>query len=780
MNSIFDSELKEFLFYEIPKNIKGSVFAILLKEIDSITTIEKTCNCQLSGKIYEYFIGRDATAISELGAYFTNNHITNFICNEISPSLNEDGSIHTMIDMFGGSGGFTTGYIKHLQENFAGKINWTTQLSNVYHYDINEDVIKTAALEFFCLTGQIPDMNNMKYKNSFVDEFYGSNNKPQKFHYILTNPPYGGDKSKKSDAQVKREKIKDYIKKEMKTLDDKDVIAKRNAQLQEIERLDKQEKLESEKTKVSLKTCSQRIKQFAKRYNLKANDKEACSLILIMELLEENGTAVGVLKEGVFFDKKYKDLRKCLIENFNVRKIVSVPQDQFENTSTKTSIVIFDNTEEKTSQIEFSELIVEKYEDDIFEENNGNIVLVENKGDIKSVYEQYKAIAFVEDVVANDTSPLISQYYEKQPYIANDGFDLIPISDLCEIESGTSITKSVSVGGKYPVYGGGEATFYTDEYNRLENTILVSKTGMSKKCVRVLPFKVFLNSNGLSVMLKKNNDLLQRFIGYFMLSELCQNFIYEHCAKGSCQKALVMPLFSKLPIPIPRNINEISQIVNKMSYMYERKSVLEQKICNMEQEVIQQLKNLQSTFPIKQLNDLCRFKDGFDFYRKDMDDKKKHIQGYNLPILGIGGNIADYAVLNDKYNDYIAHRGDIVIGTKGTCGKVCKVSVEKAYYKHGIIKLYDFKYVSKDYLYYYLRMKLSSEYIEKNTNGSIVSILTLNTLKNIDIQIPSSAVQYELDERFKELNSMTSNIVELEEQFGKMIDELTDKAVVSV
>ena len=35
-------------------------------------------NVQLSGKIYEYFIGRDETAISELGAYFTDRHITKY------------------------------------------------------------------------------------------------------------------------------------------------------------------------------------------------------------------------------------------------------------------------------------------------------------------------------------------------------------------------------------------------------------------------------------------------------------------------------------------------------------------------------------------------------------------------------------------------------------------------------------------------------------------------------------------------------------------------------
>ena len=46
-----------------------------------------------------------------------------------------------------------------------------------------------------------------------------------------------------------------------------------------------------------------------------------------MDMLEIGGTAIGVLKEGVFFNSCYTDIRKCLVENFNVREIISVPAD---------------------------------------------------------------------------------------------------------------------------------------------------------------------------------------------------------------------------------------------------------------------------------------------------------------------------------------------------------------------------------------------------------------------------------------------------------------------
>lgn len=162
LDSIKASKIEYLLFYEIPRTMKSYTFNHLIQEIDKITEIEKKCNVLLSGKIYEYFIGRDETAISELGAYFTDRHITDFIYNKIKPSLNENNTIKSMIDMFGGSGGFTTGYINYIVKNYFNKVNWKKEINNVHHYDMNEDVIKSAGLEFFCLTGEIIDL---KIKN---------------------------------------------------------------------------------------------------------------------------------------------------------------------------------------------------------------------------------------------------------------------------------------------------------------------------------------------------------------------------------------------------------------------------------------------------------------------------------------------------------------------------------------------------------------------------------------------------------------------------------------
>lgn len=552
IDAINDSKLSRLLFYDIPRNIKGSTFAHLIKEVNKIKNIEKTCNVLLSGKIYEYFIGRDESAISELGAYFTDRHIVDYIYSKIDLTIGENGEIDTMIDMFGGSGGFTTGYVDNMIKKYGDKINWNNELKKVYHYDMNEDVIKTAGLELFCLTGVIPDMEtNLKYKNSFRDEFEG-----MKFKKIITNPPYGGDKKNKSDIQNKRDKIKKYIENELKDIDDEKMIKIRRRQLKKIEEIEKQEKKDIEMNKVTLKSCSARIQRYAYNNKLDGKDKESTSLILMMDMLEENGTAVGVLKEGVFFDKKYKKLRKCLIENFNVREIISIPQDQFENTSTKTSIVIFDNTEKKTENIKFSNLVVERYDEDKFGEINNEIVLIENKGDIRCVKDITNVTVSVGDISDDNDIILDGKHYNGIKIIAGDGYNLVKLGKICSFS--TKSKRKASFGdteGKYNFYTSSDKVQKCDIADYKGKSLLIGTGGNS--CLHLTSNK-FSCSGDTLILTHENIEYI-----YYIVSILWQTI--KNNMKGSTIKHISKKMVERFEIPVPESIDHINKWIEKIS-----------------------------------------------------------------------------------------------------------------------------------------------------------------------------------------------------------------------
>jgi type I restriction-modification system DNA methylase subunit len=776
LDSISNSPIKKLLFYEIPKSMIGPTFSYLIKEIEKITVIEKTCNVLLSGKIYEYFIGRDESAISELGAYFTDRHIVDYIYKKLDPEINEDGSINSMIDMFGGSGGFTTGYINYLNDKY-NNINWKNNINKVYHFDMNEDVIKSAGLEFFCLTGVLPNMeDNLKYKNSFTDEFNS-----KKFMNVITNPPYGGDKTSQSDTQIKRKKIKEYIKKELLTIKDELKIKTRLRQIKKIEDQEKQEKKDSDKTKVSVEMCSDRIRKYAKDNKLTGNDKESSSLILIMDMVDVNGTAIGVLKEGVFFNKTYKDIRKCLVENFNVREIISVPQDQFENTSTKTSIVIFDNTKEKTSKVKFSELTVEKYTEDKFEEINIkndknewelNIILTENKDDICGISDNLISEATKDEIVKNLICSLNGKDYNKKEIVVGEGYELKKIDDICEF---TKYKSQKPSDGEFNYYTCSNTIKKCSDGNINGEYILIGTRGTITEALHYYNGKFGCGDN---MLIFNSNTINNKYIYNILLStkEQIKNYI-----NGSTIPMISLSQFKNIQIPVPKSKQKITEWVNKISKPYDKKNKNEELIMKLEEQIRNKIKDIGENEDCDEveLGSICQLKDGYDFYRDEMDDRKIFIEGENLPLLKISNEINDYVKINKKYDNFIVNKNDIIIGTKGTCGKVRKVIIDKGYFKHGVLKIMNLQ-LNKDYLFYYLLDVLDETLIKKMTQTSVLANMKKETLLKLKIKIPKNKkVIKDLEPLFQEIEKLQTEMKEAESQYKKLIKELSEEAIPS-
>jgi type I restriction-modification system DNA methylase subunit len=746
------------IFYEIPKNIKSTIFEYLIKEIENITKIERNCNVLLSGKIYEYFIGRDESAISELGAYFSDRHIVNFALHKLNPLLNVDGSVSTMIDMFGGSGGFTTGYIDYLKENYS-QIDWTNEINKIYHYDMNEDVIKSAGLEFFCLTSALPNLHNLQYKNSFTDNF---DNK--KFKYILTNPPYGGDKNKKSDVQIKRDKVKEYIKKERITIKDEELKKRRLMQLKIIETQEKQEKKEQDKLKVSIDACSPRIQNFAKKFELTGNDKESCSLILIMDMLEEGGTAVGILKEGVFFNKTYKDIRKCLIENFNVREIISVPQDQFENTSTKTSIVIFDNSEEKTSEVLFSDLVVEKYKEDKFIEIDGIIYLEENKGDIKKngVISASVSVASKEEILANPIYSLNGKDYNKKELIVGEGYELIKLGDECKCLTTTKhCTNIAKSSGKFKFYNSSQnSDLYVDFCEVKDYSIILGQGGN----FNIHFDKDFTPSKHVCVIQssEKNIELLKYF--YYIIPEIQKYFI----TNGSTIRWLNKTNIKDFNIPIPKSKQKITEWVNKISKPYTKKNKNEELIMKLEEQIKNKIKTIEENEECKEYNfdDICDTKKGKQL------SKEKFKTGI-IPVIGGGISPTGY------HNEYNMPENTILCSSSGNnAGFISKYNT-KIWASDCFAIIPKNITITNDYLYYLLKIK--QDEIFNYQNGSAQPHIYSSDLnKHIKLKLPKNKqLIKDFEPLFQQIETLQTELKEAEELYKKLIKELSEEAIPS-
>ena len=782
LNELYEKPLlKDFLFYEIPKNIKSDVFRYLIGEINDITRIEKESNVLLSGKVYEYFVGRDESAISELGAFFTNPIIVGYTIGKVNPQLDSNGNVPSMIDMFGGSGGFTTGYVNYMKEQYPN-IDWMTNVNNIFHYDINEDVLKAAALEIFCLTGKIPNMANIAYKNSFKTEFV------ERPKYILTNPPYGGDKNKKTQAQEKRDILKKHIMSSPKLKE------KHSKQLKFILSEERKEKKAKDKNKVSLETCSQHIIDYAKKHGLTGNDKESCSLILLMAMLGEGGTCAGVLKEGVMFDKKYKGLRKCLIENFNVREVVSIPADQFENTTTKTSLVIFDNTEQKTSAIKFSKLDVVKYTENKIEEKNGCLVLTEMAGDISGCQEVAVSTATIQDVQQNPIYSLNGKDYNKTEIVCGEDYELVELGSICELENGNAFKSTQYKETGIPMFtikhlpdcNLSDCHYITqnEKYSNFiinKNDILIALSGntIGKYGIYLNDFPSYLNQRVAKITI--SDIVTNKFIYYIFNAIDIQNKILNE-SNSSAQPNISSKTIEKMKIPVPKNPEKIQHWVDKISQPYNEKNEKQTRIQELEKTIQERIQSICDNEDCEEveLKDITDLNTGSTPNTKNNEywngtipwcsvselnnnyiyDTKKHIT-----------SDGEKTMLNRKVK-----KGSILMSYKLSIGKLGIAGCDMYCNEAIVIINSKIATLSRMYLYYLLSIYNFSKY----GNGSIGKNGNLNKeiLKRIKIKLPKNKKLIDdLNPLFQEIEEHQQAVKNADELYKQYIQELSNDAI---
>jgi type I restriction-modification system DNA methylase subunit len=772
-NDISDN-LGHFIYHQIPRDLKDNVWKELIKKIEKIPVgYSKERKVNLSGKVYEYFVGRDKNSISELGAYFTDRHITDFIYNKLQPTLDDNNNIKTMIDPFGGSGGFTLGYAFYLRNNFDN-IDWSDNVNNIYHFDMEESVINMTGLEMFAITGAFPKRElNYSRENSFTYEFPDTIHKYKKYNYVISNPPYGGDKINISAEQQKRNKLITYIK----SLENKDDF---KDQLKELVKISDDYKKNQEKQQVNLDNCSKRITDFAIKYKLNGNDKEACSLMLLADLVDTNGTACLVLKEGVFFDNRYSNLRKAILENYNVTNIISVPQNAFENTSTNTSIIIFHNNG-KTKNVVFSELVVEKEKKDVFEIINDKVYLTNNKDEIKNVYEKELCYATIEQISKMDYSFNFKNYLNnyhhfvfvndnKIEYLEN--YELVKLNDIIKFKPKSKRPASFGqTKGKYRFYSSSDKIKYCNEcdFNDDKNLYLIFGSGGEGS----LFIDNHFSCSGDNIFGTVKDKLSAIYI-YSYIKTFWKEFIYFHF-NGSTMRHIKKENLLITQLPIPKDINTIK---SELEYLYNlhqnitnnQIKIKEDKICDLIKTLTQDGDN----YDEYKLGDICEFN----------PQNKKLVSDY-VEYLDIT-NCLEFKTVKLKNNKSLlpsrAKRTPII-------NDVILSSVRPANKNINIIKKYNYvdnliistgyiiirtTKVNSYYIYLYLNNDNTTQILINKSTGSGYPAIKPEHLYDITIPILKSNImkEHKLEKLFDEVDKLKDKLESDKKEYDIKLKEL--------
>ena len=321
-----------------------------------------------------------------------------------------------------------------------------------------------------------------------------------------------------------------------------------------------------------------------------------------------------------------------------------------------------------------------------------------------------------------------------------DGVDFYTIDELITLDFGTRITKSKDAGTIYPVYGGGGASFRTDNYNR-EDKYVVSRFAMSEKCVRYVSGKFWMLDSGFTYSVKDESLLSYKYISYWLLN--AQQEIYA-CSSQSAQRNLKTAEFKRFEVPVPPlEIQEaIVEILDKFTNLEaELEAELEVRRAQYEHYRTHLLsyESLAARGQVRwcALGDVVRICNGRDY---------KTLSAGDVPVYGSGG-VMTYV------SDYLSVGPTVLIPRKGSLDNIYFVegqfwTVDTIFYTEIGDALHP-----KFFFHYMKQMKLS-----RMNEAAGVPSMTQRKLSSIRIPIPSYEEQRRIADLLDRFDALVNDI----------------------
>jgi len=558
-------------FFKKPEIDKADIVYEIVQQINriSLSILQET---DTLGDIFEYMLGRGMSTMSDEGQYFTNRIICKLafkLAYDIKKTLRRaDGSLCTFADWFCGTGGFPAEYVKGVKATL-GSVDWSKECNSIYCQDMNLSSVTTTLLNMLILTGVPFSGNTIRGSNSFNDSITMGPSAPFKGLTIdyCFMNPPYGGDKSKG---------KDY----------KFAYAK---------------KVKDEAGNTSTKFL---VNSEIQSIGIQDDSKESAGVQLSMATLSSDGGICAiVLPQGFFFgaSKKCVELRKKIAEEYKIHYVVDIASGSFLNTGTKTSMMVFQKGVGSTKSVKFigldEKLLVE-----------ATLVDLRNK----SYSLNYKQ-------------------YLPQSAVEVEGFEMVKLGDMVDWQMGKRIVKDQVESGKYPVYGGGGITFYTNTANRSDINCKISREGMSEaNCVLVIRGDYYQNSQGMTVVSKDIDKLLNSYLWNWLVVH--KKAVYE-CGQGTAQKAINMVMLNNLDFLLP-SLERQQEIVQAIDIWTNLAQQEESTLKMLEQQIMFEVKEMGRGKPRVKLGDVCDVNSGQSFRKEDI------VSG-NIPVIG-GGKIVGY------------------------------------------------------------------------------------------------------------------------------------------
>ena len=427
---------------------------------------------ETGGNMYEYFTNSygKGTTSKALGQFFTPFKLINLILYNIKDfiDINDD---YTLYDPCCGSGGLLNRTASFL------KIN----RNNIYGCEIESDTTKYALASLL--------VNNNSLKINILNKCSLTNNnylfEDNKFDLILTNPPFGTKMTYK-DLEIK---FNDYKSNYYK---------------------------------------SSQVK-FQDIYPINTNNGACLFIQHVIYMLKEGGICGIVLPDGnELTSKGYYNIRKFLIDNCKIIKVINVSGGTFGSTGVKTKVIIF----KKQKGID----------------NHKNIDFLE----INKNCDELKLITTTDLDINYSFRLKVNQDF----IFKKDEYELIEFGKMFHLIKGTIQSSKVvdDIDGDIMFVSKAEITEETrkikyDYYNTNALYIAQAFNGNGKCPIRFYKNNSIHSNLLYHIKIKDNYKINIKYIYYYLLEK--QNYIEENYQLGCANKSLDVEEFNLMKIPIP-------------------------------------------------------------------------------------------------------------------------------------------------------------------------------------------------------------------------------------
>jgi len=267
----------------------------ILEILDRVIMEDVDCQMDILGWVYEQHLRTGSSAARDLGQFFTDRFICEYMTELCAPGFKSAGVPESVCDPTMGTGGFLTAFVKFYNKHHADKpIDWAVQQKEIHGCDTDPKVAGVARLNLFMETGGNRSTNLLTHNS-----LYGDLTQTQ-YDVILANMPFGLKGIKHAE-------------------------------------------------------CCERVKNL----KIRGTNSEPLFLQLMMVSLALGGRCAVVVPDGMLVNSFscHNDTRKYLLDHFELKRVIKMNGQYFMNTGIKPSILFFENTGKPTTAVEFWEVL---------------------------------------------------------------------------------------------------------------------------------------------------------------------------------------------------------------------------------------------------------------------------------------------------------------------------------------------------------------------------------------------------------------------------------------